>query len=345
MLTTPPPSEEGAGREASTVSRERERLYVTPRGMVPVPGTKSVFGRGFFRRFHASKVAYVLLVFLAAGTALFLFGLAGTVGPDKEALREEADPAFFWGAMAFGGTLILFSLLMIQMAIIQEGDPDRPQRVGRSSEAEPWTWDHPWSKRWMKPDYGTDGSSVVLGRVVFFSIVALLNIAWLSGSWIFRGILILLDLFALLIVYDTLYKTYQVVRFRGPVVIWEEIPVFLGQALRGRIAFPRDVRATAPLRLTLRCVRDELVTHTTPTGPQHRIEPYAIYRETREIPLPGEPGSPLEHVDFSFDVPNDLPGTELNKVYWQVVADVPLPGPDLDAVFLAPVYQRSKDKK
>lgn len=344
MPITPPASEEGAAPDTSTVSREKERLYVTPRGMVPVPGTKSVFGRGFFRRFHASGVGYFLLIFLAVGSALFLFGLAGTVGPYKEGLRENGDPRFFYGAMAFGGTFFLVALRMLQVALIQEGDPDRPQSVEKRSRTEPWTWDYPWSKRWMKPDYSTDGGGAVLGRVAFFALIGLFNIAWLSGSWIFRAIIILLDAFALLIVYDTLHKLYQVIRFRQPVVIWETLPAFLGGQLRGRIAFPRDVRATDPPRLTLRCVRDELVTRNPGPGgskaPHSTLEPFAIYRETREIPLPGEPGSPLEHVDFSFDVPGDLPGTKLNEVYWQVVVDVPLPGPNLEAVFLAPVYQR-----
>jgi hypothetical protein len=332
---TPNPSEDGAVPEAATVSRERERLYVTPRALVAVPGTRSVFGRGFIRRFRANSMALFPLIFMVPGVALFLFGLAGKAGPYRETLQQQADPVFFWAAMGFGGVVVLFSLLMLQLALIQEGDPDPPQLMVEARAGEPWTWDHPWSRRWMKPDYGTDGSSTVLGRVVFFAIVAMLNFAWLSGSWLFRGIIIVLDAFALLIVYDTLYKIYQVIRFRGPVVIWDEIPVFVGQALRGRIAFPRDVRAVAPLRLTLRCVEDELVS-TSPSA----LEPYAIYRETREIPLPGEPGSPLEHVEFSFDVPADLPGTELNKVYWQVVVAVPLPGPDLDAVFLAPVYRK-----
>lgn len=337
MPVTPPPAAEGADPEPANVSREKERLYVTPRGLVPVPGTGSVFGRGFFRRFHKSGVGYFLLIFLAVGAALFLFGLAGTVGPYKEGLRENGDPRFFWGAMAFGGTFFLFALRMLQVALTET---ESRTSVEPGSKKEPWTWDYPWSQRWMKPDYSTGVGGAVLGRVAFFAFVGLFNVAWLSGSWIFRGIIILLDAFALLIVYDTLHKLYQVIRFRGPVVLWEEIPAFLGGRLRGRIAFPRDVRATAPPRLTLRCVRDELVTRTSDSGSHSALEPFAIYRETREIPLPGEPGSPLEHVDFSFDVPDDLPGTKLNEIYWQVVVDVPLPGPNLEAVFLAPVYQR-----
>jgi hypothetical protein len=42
-------------------------------------------------------------------------------------------------------------------------------------------------------------------------------------------------------------------------------------------------------------------------------------------------------------LPADLPGTDLLRdeaVYWQVLMEVPLTGPDLEAVFLAPVYEK-----
>ena len=55
----------------------------------------------------------------------------------------------------------------------------------------------------------------------------------------------------------------------------------------------------------------------------------------------GAPGAPLDFVDFTFDVPQGLPGTDLTKpeaVYWQVQVIVPLFGPDLETVFLAPIY-------
>ena len=67
--------------------------------------------------------------------------------------------------------------------------------------------------------------------------------------------------------------------------------------------------------------------------------------ETREIPLPGK--DPLESIDFAFEIPYDQPGTDLTAekpAYWQIVASVPLTGPDLETVFLAPVYQHKPRK-
>lgn len=341
MPMTPPPADDTVPPGSPTVTREKQRLMAPPRSAVPVPGSGSVFGRGFFRRLRESQAGCFLLVFLAVGGGLFLFGVAGTVGPYKEGLRENGDPRFFLGAMGFGTVFFLVALRMLQVALA--GVTYKTKKKG--SRSEPWTWDYPWRQDWMPPDYTGGGSGTVLGRVAFLALIGLFNVAWLSGSWLFRGIILLFDLFALLIVYDALQKLYQWLRFRKPVVIWETLPAFLGESLRGRIAFARGVRAAAPPQLTLRCVRDEWVDTTSGDTPGRELQPHAVYRETREIPLPGAPGEPLDFVDFAFELPRGLPGTDLTKeqaVYWQVHVIVPLLGPDLETVFLAPVYPKSR---
>ncbi|MFL6201636.1 MAG: hypothetical protein ACJ76J_20885 [Thermoanaerobaculia bacterium] len=343
-MTPPPPDQAGS----PTVTREKQRLMAPPRTAVTEPGSGSAFGRSFFRRLRESQAGCFLLFFLAIGAGIFLFGVAGTVGPYKEGLRENGDPRFFYGAMAFGTVFFLVALRMMQVALA--GVSYKAKKKG--SRSEPWTWDHPWRKDWMPPDYTGGGSGTVLGRVAFLALIGMFNIAWLSGSWFFRAILLLFDLFALLIVYDSFQKLYQWFRFRKPVVIWETLPAFLGDELRGRIAFARGVRATAPPRLTLRCVRDEWVDTTSGDTASRQLQPQAVYRETREIPLPGAPGEALDFVDFVFEVPRGIPGgpggpgvpgTDLAReeaVYWQVQVIVPLTGPDLETVFLAPVYQK-----
>ena len=191
----------------------------------------------------------------------------------------------------------------------------------------------------MTPE-GDDVDSSLLGTVSFLAVVALCNALWLTGETFFYIFLTLLDLLALYVLYRLLRKGVQSVRFRTPVVIWEEIPVFSGNSLQGRVAFPRDVRAMGPTRLTLRCVREN-------RRPEPEASPYpevnAVYRETYEVPLPGEPGEPLDVLSFSFKVPKDQPGTALlnnEPVYWQLVVNVPVAGPDLEAAFLAPIYQK-----
>lgn len=298
-----------------------------------VPGAKRAWS-GLFRRRDEIVIGCFLVLFMSLGTGIFLLGLAGTVGPYEEGLRDNGEPRTFLGMMAFGAVFFLVALRMLQIALAGMGRP-RPAGPGKT---EPWTWDHPWSREWMKPDYTGGGSGTILGRVALLALLGLFNLAWGSESWALKGVVLLFDLFGLLILYDSLHKLTQWLRFRHPVVIWSTLPAFLGGRLAGRIAFARPVRASGSPCLTLRCVRDE--------GAEGQpLEPFSIYRDRREVPLPGS--GPLDFLDFEFDVPRDLPGTDLARekaTYWQVVLDIPLAGPNLESVFLAPVYKQNPSR-
>jgi hypothetical protein len=318
---------------------EKERILAPPRSAVPVPGSRSVFGRGFFRRLRASQGGgCMLLVFMSVGAAIFLFGVAGTVGPYRDGLRENGDPRFFYAAMAFGTVFFLVALRMLQLVLT--GAENEGRGKGRNRD-EPWTWDHPWRKEWMAPDYTGGGSGTVLGRVAFLALLGLFNVVWASPSLFLKILVSVFDLFGLLILYDSLQKLVQWLRFRHPVVIWATFPAFLGERLEGRVAFARRVHAAGPPRLTLRCVEDEWTTQGSGEDQTRSLQPFAVFKEEQELPRPEEP---LDFLDFGFDLP-DGPPTDLGKdeaVYWQVLVEVPLPGPDLETVFLAPVYRRKR---
>ncbi|MEA2561092.1 MAG: hypothetical protein QOH06_2596 [Acidobacteriota bacterium] len=329
MHATPPPPEEGTeeGPAGHTVSREKVKLAIAARAAIVSPGAGSVFGRGLFRRLRGlGKASLVYLALLAIGVAVFLFGLDGnTAGPYKI-------------AMACGAVFFLLVLRALQVDLNRRRErPGRPRQ--KEAKKEPWTWDYPWSTSWMTPE-GDDVDSSLLGTVSFLAVVALCNALWLTGMTFFYIFLTLLDLLALYVLYRLLRKGVQSVRFRTPVVIWEEIPVYPGSPLQGRVAFPRDVRAMGPTRLTLRCVSESRRSRSD-AGPY--LDAYAVYRETYEVPLPGEPGEPLDVLSFSFKVPQDQPGTALlnnEPVYWHLVVAVPVAGPDLEVAFLAPIYQK-----
>ena len=316
MSATPPSPEEGPLAETSTFSRERVEIRVPPLASTLPPGRGSVFGRGFFGRFvDLGGAALIFLTLLAVGVGIILFGLSGTRNPY---------------ALGIGAVFFLLVLRALQVELNRRWPgPGRPRRKGESKE-EPWTWDYPWSTSWMLPGGGHVESSL-LGKVTFFAFVALCNTLWFAGEPFFYIFLTFLDLIALAVLAGILRNVFQSLRFRRPVVIWEEIPVHPGGVLQGRIAFPRDVRPTGPTRLTLRCVIE------------HRGDfdkAFAVYREMREIPPSGEP---LDVLSFSFQVPRDMPGSNLVKrepTYWQVVVEVPVAGPDLEVAFLAPVYPK-----
>jgi len=153
----------------------------------------------------------------------------------------------------------------------------------------------------------------------------------------FKAIIVVFDLFALLIVYDSVRQIVQWLRHVRASMRWTTLPAFLGGQLQGTLLLQPGLRVNGPIRATLRCVQDE----EGPPDPESgisQVEPFVVYEQTRMIP-PGD--EKLRELPLSFDIPRDLPDTRLQKreaVYWQVAIEVPLLGPDFETVFLAPVY-------
>lgn len=328
-----PAADPAAGR-AARESRERTPLAAPPRSAMPEQGSPGAFGRGFVRRFRDANAGF-FLVFLTVGAAIFLFGLAGTVGPYAAGLRAGNDPRSFLGVMAFGTVFFLIALRMMQIALT---GAEHGRKSRRRADAEhPWTVDHPWRPEGMAPDGSAPGGAI-LGHVAILSFIGLMNLALSSNNWVVWGLVLLFDLFGLLLLYDALVKVFQALRLARPRVRWTTFPAFLGERLEGAFTTRRPLAATGPARVTLRCVEDK-----GGGGPDSVAEPFVIYTQIGDFPGGGRPGERVDTVRFGFELPDDLPRTHLLRqeaVYWQVVVEVPLAGPDFTAVFLAPVYAR-----
>ncbi|HVR96812.1 MAG TPA: hypothetical protein VMW27_09370 [Thermoanaerobaculia bacterium] len=320
-------------------TRGHDRLMAPPRSAVPIPGQGSAFGPGFFQRLRSSGGGCFLIFFMMIGLSLGLFGVAGTFGPYRDTLRESGDPRFFLAAMGFGLVFFLMPLRMLQIELTG-GDHVARRRRANSKGSAPWKVDYPWRPEGMDPDYLNPGGSA-LGVVAFLCFVGLFNIAWASDSLLFRVVIVFLDLLGLLILVDALLKLWQAVRHRRPRVRWTTFPAFLGGRLEGVVEFARPLAATGPVQVALRCVQDEEVVREDPEDGHSSTteEAFIVYTQTREV-LAGE--GRLRTLPLAFDVPSDVPGTDLGRklpTYWQVTVQVPLTGPDFDAVFLAPVYK------
>ena len=323
------------------MSREKRAILAPPRVAVTVPGSGGMLGRGLLSRIRASLSGVVMLtVFIAIGTGLMLFGLAGMAGPWKERLLASGDPRFFKAVLAFGAVYTLVSLRMLQLLLTGAAHEERTRRARR----QPWDREYPWKREGMGPDYTSSPGGMLLGRVAFLGLIALFNLGLGSPSWLLKGIVILLDLFGLLVLWDSLAKLWQWLRFRRPTIDWKTFPGYVGEPVEATVRFPRAIHPRGPARATLRCLQDEEVprppdAHGNQAPPE--LKPFSVYSQTREIPLPD---TPLRHLDVAFDLPRDVPGTCLAHqwpIYWQIVLEVPLAGPDFETVFLAPVYRRS----
>jgi hypothetical protein len=316
-------------------SRERHRLFAPPRLALNGEGP-SVFGPGFWRLLRDSGGGGCFLVFfMGIGLALALFGVAGTVGPWRDAVRGSNDPRFFLAIMGMGSLFVMIPLRILQVELVGQRNATL-RKNNPKSRKQPWLLDHPWKPE-MKPDYTGEAGGSVLGRIAFLALIGFFNKAWEAPGLFFKVIIVLFDLFALLIVYDSLRQLAQALRHVRASLRWTTLPAFLGRQLQGTLLLQPGLHAHGLIRATLRCVQDEEVPGSQDTGPT--IEPFVIYEQTRMIPASDEK---LRELPFSFDIPRDLPGTRLQRqeaIYWQVTLEVPLLGPDFETVFLAPVYE------
>jgi hypothetical protein len=275
----------------------------------------------------------MLLLFIAVGTGIFLFGAAGTWGPYKQGLRANGDPRFFLAMMGFGTVFALLALRMLQIVL----NSARKESRSRESPVQPWESDHPWRPEGQVPDYTGNSGGFLLGLIAFLGLLGLFNLVFMSPSpWLLRGIVLLFDLLGLVFLLDALRKAWQAMRHGRPRMRWTTFPAFLGDRLEGVFLIHPALRPKGPVKATLRCVED------VGSGDPGTREPFVIYQQVRDLDAGGDV---LRELPVYFHIPPDLPATHLNRVqatYWQVFLQVPVTGPDFETVFLAPVYERKK---
>ena len=333
-MNVPPTSTTPAIRE----SRERYALFYPPRTAVPIPGAGSAFGRGFWQRLRTSDGGCFLLFFLSIGLSLFVVGLAGTVGPFRDGMRENADPRFFMALMALGTIFVLVPLRMLQIVLRQTQSLERGKVA--ADPRTPWTSDYPWRPEGMLPDYAGDMGGSLLGVVGFSCFVCVLNVALFDVPLLFKVFILALDLLCLFLFFSLILKTFQALRDPRTRMRWAAFPTFLGSRLEGTLSVRPGQHVFSALTVKLRCVQDE---RNEKYQGDVGLEPHVIYEQSFEV-LP--PGDTLKELPLAFDLPDDLPGTDLSRAeatYWQVAIRIPVTGPDIEAVFLAPVYERTRE--
>lgn len=215
----------------------------------------------------------------------------------------------------------------------------RPNRQPADPK-QPWTSDHPWRPLGMKTDGSPDVRQEVIKRSALLALIALLNLAFLSPYLVLKIVACVADLAGLLILFDWALKLGHWLRHTRTRMRWTTFPAFLGGRLEGTVSISPKQHVMSSIQVRLRCVRDERTDHATESGLASYLEPYVLYEQSFET-LP--PGETLRELPLGFDLPADLPGNDLGPeqaTYWQVALKIPVPGPDIEAVFLAPVYAR-----
>jgi hypothetical protein len=197
--------------------------------------------------------------------------------------------------------------------------------------------DHPWRTEGMEPDYTPETHHQMPLRIGILAAIAALNFLLPSASPLLQTLILLVDAGGVIVIFDTINKLWYGYWNRKPRMRWTRFPVFTGGRLEGVLVARPSPEVIGPVLGVLRCIQDERV--VSESG-EVTHEPMVIYRRMAEFPVPGDR---LKEVAIAFDVPADLPGTDLKRpdaTYWQLALRIPVVGPDEELVYLAPVYTR-----
>jgi hypothetical protein len=193
----------------------------------------------------------------------------------------------------------------------------------------------PWRPKEQMPDYTPEVRHAMPVRAAVLAVIAALNLLLSSASPALQAVILLVDVAGVIVLFDTLNKLGNAFWSRKPILRWTTFPAHTGEWLEALLIARPSPEVIGPVLAVLRCVRDELVEG------EGRV-PMQLYSQTAEFDVPGER---LKEVALAFEVPSDLPGTDLDRddaIYWQIAVRIPVVGPDLEIIYLAPVYARTE---
>ncbi len=286
------------------------------------------------------------LPFLGAGVAVMTLASHRIDASDKKTFL----PILFGGVFAIAGVLV--TTLGAKTILRKSGAP-------ASRNGAPWTSDNDWDTSGARPDGSESGFRAVVGRLVFFLFIGFLNFLWTvhmaAGARVIVSLVLgLFDLVAVLVLYDTLRKMVQAVRVGTPRLAWRSFPSFTGGRFEAVFQTTRAMRPNGPPSVTLRRIEQRLNDTSADAGDTESAEDvargpaaaaamraYEAWSATQSLPAFAQ--GTMTSFPITMDVPASQPGTDLSKdqcTYWQLAVSVPVVGPDLEAVFLVPIYER-----
>lgn len=222
------------------------------------------------------------------------------------------------------------------MNVVQESrERQRLYVPTRASLRVPGKAPEPWQPKGQMPDYTPEPGYSLRNRAVILALIFACNLLLPSVSPVLQVAILLVDIVGLVILFDTVNRLWYAFWNRKPLLRWTTFPVHTGERLEAVLVARPSLEVIGPVLAVLRCVRDDQMEG------EGRV-PMAIYSLTAEFDVPGVR---LTEIALAFEVPPDLPGTDLESddaVYWQVAVRIPVFGPDLEYVYLAPVFARTE---
>lgn len=243
----------------------------------------------------------------------------------------------------FGGIFGLAGLLVSSLGIKTVLDSAAvPVPKGDS----PWTSDHDWDPKGARPDGGPIGGVTgCFGRLFFIVFIGVFNVLWsvsmpTTARIVFSIIIGLFDLIAIAAVVEMVLRAVQAARIGSTKLVWRKMPFFTGERFEAVFQTSRTMHPNGPPSVTLKRIDQK-----NDVEPRQGVDPglHAYERWSSTKTFPEFAQGAMTSFPFAIDVPAGQAGTDLSTqecTYWQVGVRVPVAGPDVEAVFLVPIYAR-----
>ncbi len=249
-----------------------------------------------------------------------------------------------WMPIAFGAVFALAGVFLITTGVSSILGR-AAQGVAASRSAHSWEADYPWDREGAR----TEGAGSVgffaasIGRILIVGFIGLFNVFWTvpmpvtTRLWV-SAIVLIFDLLALAVVYDTVLRIWLRLTHGRPRLTWKRIPVKVGERFEATFSPGHAIHMTGPAQVELTCV-DQVPENS---GGQLTTVCYGTSAARQTIAPPAD-GRRVATLEISLDVPADLPGTRLSAPpaevrFWRLTVIAPVLGPDVSAAFLVPIY-------
>ncbi len=251
-----------------------------------------------------------------------------------------------WMPVAFGAVFALAGLFLITTGVSAIVGRAAQSAVAAGDAARSWESDYPWDPRGARAEGSGGNFAAAIGRVLVVGLIGLFNVFWTvpmpitTRLWV-SGIVLVFDLLALAVVYDTVLRIWMRLVHGRPRLIWKRIPTIVGERFEATFSPGHAIRMTGPARVELTCVEQSEENGAS----QRSVVCDGVYSAQQTIPPPAD-GRRVATLEIDLAIPAGLPGTRLSaspaKIrFWRLTVIAPVLGPDVSAAFLVPIYGAS----
>lgn len=224
---------------------------------------------------------------------------------------------------------------------------DELEAMQRRWAAEPWTRRADWAEGRVVQE-GPASPGLLIGFTIVWNVIAwgiaglALASEWGGGDvpwWV-----LVFPLAGVALAVMAVRTWIRRRRYGVSVLALETVPAWSGERLRGAVETGVDAAeaATEGFVVRLRCV--ERRSYRDRDG-DHRVSEEDLWSEERREPWRGSGADGRLRVPVVFDLPPDLPPTEMlpedDRVLWRLEVSAAMPGVDYAAQFEVPVFRRA----